>query len=361
MGWFPDMFWLFLEWSLWLSLALAIGVGLGWMLWRRRWRAEVARSAAETARLGEERAALIERAERAEEAVREREGGVARLRKEHAAVLADRARVLAELQRAEAAVAAQRCPRCASALVPKVGGGTPETGGSPPQQRPVVEVPSEVAANATGDAPADAPPSSIVKLPPRAEPGDEALFDRLSLINEGRSLTKDDLTALAGVNADVAERLNHLGIHSYYQVALLDQPALNVVERRLRMVQDAALENNWSSQAAQLHFEVHDEDIYDQVVVPPVYGDALDRGLAEAARGRRLDYRDDLKLIRGVGPKMEQLLNEHGLVTFWQVARLDADGVAALNSRLSFFPGRIERDEWVAQAAELHARYHGYR
>ena len=47
MGWFPDMFWLFLEWSLWLSLALAIGVGLGWMLWRRRWRAEVARSAAE--------------------------------------------------------------------------------------------------------------------------------------------------------------------------------------------------------------------------------------------------------------------------------------------------------------------------
>lgn len=87
--------------------------------------------------------------------------------------------------------------------------------------------------------------------------------------------------------------------------------------------------------------------------------DALDRQLAAIARTGRLDYVDDLTMIKGVGPKLQKLLHDHGLTTFIQIAMLDEQGVAALNGRLAAFPGRVRRDNWVAQAAELHRRFHG--
>lgn len=59
---------------------------------------------------------------------------------------------------------------------------------------------------------------------------------------------------------------------------------------------------------------------------------------------------DDLKRISGVGPKLESMLNDEGITTFAQLAELDDDGIDALQERLTQFPGRIRRDDWVAQA-----------
>ena len=62
---------------------------------------------------------------------------------------------------------------------------------------------------------------------------------------------------------------------------------------------------------------------------------------------------DDLKAIRGIGPRMEELLNSFGITSWEQLAELDESGVAAVDDALQGFPGRIERDEWVAQANGL--------
>lgn len=61
---------------------------------------------------------------------------------------------------------------------------------------------------------------------------------------------------------------------------------------------------------------------------------------------------DDLKMISGVGPKLEGLLNELGIYNFAQVAAFTADDIARVNERLSF-TGRIEREQWVEQAKLL--------
>lgn len=61
---------------------------------------------------------------------------------------------------------------------------------------------------------------------------------------------------------------------------------------------------------------------------------------------------DDLKKIKGVGKVLEGKLNEAGIFHFWQVAALKADQITELEEEMSF-PGRIERDDWVAQAAKL--------
>lgn len=61
---------------------------------------------------------------------------------------------------------------------------------------------------------------------------------------------------------------------------------------------------------------------------------------------------DDLKRISGVGPKLEGVLNELGFWHFDQIAKWTDAEVVWVDSRLKF-KGRIVRDNWIVQAAEL--------
>lgn len=61
---------------------------------------------------------------------------------------------------------------------------------------------------------------------------------------------------------------------------------------------------------------------------------------------------DDLKQISGVGPVLETKLHDLGITKFAQVAAFTPEQIAQVDDALSF-KGRIERDEWLKQAAEL--------
>lgn len=61
---------------------------------------------------------------------------------------------------------------------------------------------------------------------------------------------------------------------------------------------------------------------------------------------------DDLKLISGVGPKLEGVLNELGFWHFDQIAKWTKAEIAWVDTRLKF-KGRIERDKWISQAKKL--------
>lgn len=62
---------------------------------------------------------------------------------------------------------------------------------------------------------------------------------------------------------------------------------------------------------------------------------------------------DDLKKIKGIGPKFEGDLNAKGVYYFRQIAAWKAKDVKAVEAVMEKFPGRIERDEWVKQAKAL--------
>jgi len=63
---------------------------------------------------------------------------------------------------------------------------------------------------------------------------------------------------------------------------------------------------------------------------------------------------DDLKMISGVGPKLEQVLNGLGVWTFGQISEWTAEEIAWVDDYLQF-KGRIERDDWIRQASALAA------
>ncbi|MCW8982232.1 MULTISPECIES: hypothetical protein [Altibacter] len=63
--------------------------------------------------------------------------------------------------------------------------------------------------------------------------------------------------------------------------------------------------------------------------------------------------RSDLTKINGIGPYIEQKLNEIGIYTFEQISRLEDEDIRTITELIDFFPGRIERDNWVGQAKAL--------
>lgn len=65
---------------------------------------------------------------------------------------------------------------------------------------------------------------------------------------------------------------------------------------------------------------------------------------------------DDLELIKGVGPKLNKMLNDLGIFYFHQVGNFSAQDIAWVNAKLTEFKGRIVRDRWVPQGRIFAAR-----
>ena len=63
--------------------------------------------------------------------------------------------------------------------------------------------------------------------------------------------------------------------------------------------------------------------------------------------------KDDLKLIHGIGPFIEGKLNKIGIYHFRQISAFDQATIDKVTNAIEFFPGRIERDNWMGQATQL--------
>jgi len=70
----------------------------------------------------------------------------------------------------------------------------------------------------------------------------------------------------------------------------------------------------------------------------------------EILKAPRKGKADDLKLIEGIGPAMEKLVNSFGVFHFDQIAAWTDEDVAFFDAKMDRFKGRITRDKWVAQA-----------
>ena len=66
------------------------------------------------------------------------------------------------------------------------------------------------------------------------------------------------------------------------------------------------------------------------------------------------DEPDDLTRIKGIGKVLSGKLHGLGITTFAQIAALTPEDAARVNAQLSF-KGRVEREDWIAQAKKLAA------
>ena len=73
---------------------------------------------------------------------------------------------------------------------------------------------------------------------------------------------------------------------------------------------------------------------------------------AKAAAKPAADFKDDLKLISGVGPALEKKLVALGVTSLKDVAKFKKADIARIDEELNF-KGRIDREDWIGQAKDL--------
>jgi predicted flap endonuclease-1-like 5' DNA nuclease len=69
--------------------------------------------------------------------------------------------------------------------------------------------------------------------------------------------------------------------------------------------------------------------------------------------------RDNLRLIKGIGPAIEKTLNELGIFRYHQIAEMTEYDIDRVSQRLKGFSTRIYREDWIGQARELQLQKSG--
>jgi len=69
--------------------------------------------------------------------------------------------------------------------------------------------------------------------------------------------------------------------------------------------------------------------------------------------------RDNLRLIKGIGPAIEKTLNELGIFRYHQIAEMTEYDINRVAQRLKGFSSRIYREDWIGQARDLQLRKSG--
>ena len=65
------------------------------------------------------------------------------------------------------------------------------------------------------------------------------------------------------------------------------------------------------------------------------------------------EEKDDLQLIKGIGPSIERTLNELGVYRFHQIAEISEYEIDRVAQQLKGFRSRIYREDWIGQARDL--------
>ncbi len=130
---------------------------------------------------------------------------------------------------------------------------------------------------------------------------------------------------------------------------------------------DRLKDNNRSLSADKLRLEAEQENLKvklrkceDEKSSTPENTVQEDISSSDAENAKKLGFKamtsdknDDLTKISGVGPFIEKKLNGLGICTFEQISEFTPDTIEKVTKAIEFFPGRIERDNWVKQASEL--------
>ncbi|OIR23298.1 MAG: hypothetical protein BEU00_03280 [Marine Group III euryarchaeote CG-Epi3] len=168
-------------------------------------------------------------------------------------------------------------------------------------------------------------------------------------------VSKDDLQVIKGIGPFIEEKLNALGIYTYRQLANMTPDLEDQVNEAIEFFPGRVKRDQWVAQAKILIGE--DAELDEKALKK---AEDLDR---VAAKAEGIDFsilgiasasdKDDLQVIKGIGPFIEEKLNALGIFKFSQIAKMTSEIEEEVNVAIEFFPGRVKRDEWVKQAAEL--------
>lgn len=159
---------------------------------------------------------------------------------------------------------------------------------------------------------------------------------------------KDDLKMISGIGPFIEERLHALDIFTYKQISKFTKKDIETINVAIEYFSGRIERDEWVEQAKELvRTEKERIALLERIRAKKtrVYYDRI--GLAKKEEA------DDLTVINGIGGWINEKLNALDIYTYRQISKFNDEDVDIVTDAIEFFPGRIERDEWIHQAQEL--------
>jgi len=159
---------------------------------------------------------------------------------------------------------------------------------------------------------------------------------------------KDNLKMISGIGPVNEASLNALDIFTFRQISKFTAQDINAINDAIICFSGRIERDEWVAQAIDL--------LYSQDKRMELFKRISERkskiqynriGVA------RKEEADDLTIISGIGGWIKEKLNVLDIYTFRQISNFTEEDVQMVTEAIEYFPGRIERDEWILQAREL--------
>ena len=177
--------------------------------------------------------------------------------------------------------------------------------------------------------------------------GVERVFGAASIV-----MARDDLQVIKGVGPFIEEKLNALGITTYRQIANMNAKLEKQVNEAIEFFPGRVKRDQWVTQAKILlgeDVQLDEKALKQAEELERVAKKAEKIDFATIGTASAMD-KDNLQELKGIGPFIEEKLNALGIFKFEQIAKMTSKIEDEVNLAIEFFPGRVKRDQWVAQA-----------
>jgi predicted flap endonuclease-1-like 5' DNA nuclease len=159
---------------------------------------------------------------------------------------------------------------------------------------------------------------------------------------------KDDLTMISGIGPFIEERLHAVDIFTFRQISKFTAQDIDTINDAIEYFSGRIDRDEWVAQAKELvHSYDMRTDLFNRI------SDRKSRIYYDRIGTAHKDEADDLTIICGIGGWIKEKLNALEIYTFRQISNFTKEDVEVVTEAIEYFPGRIERDEWILQAREL--------
>lgn len=159
---------------------------------------------------------------------------------------------------------------------------------------------------------------------------------------------KDDLKMISGIGPFIEERLHVVDIFTFRQISKFTSRDIESINEAIVYFAGRIERDEWVAQAKEL---VHDAEkraaLFSRISARKTDIRYNKIGVAKKEEA------DDLTVISGIGGWIKEKLNLLDIYTFRQISNFDKEDIETVTNAIEFFPGRIERDEWIPQAKDL--------